>query len=124
MDNLTIKISSADVAMLRRIAKSQNRRFDDFLPLVFAEGLEYYFCETEASVKKLPEEYTEAELKQRELNNKIRDEDHKSFDEMKSAGFVPVNDYFTNHQYNRETEKYTDEFIAPMVERLRALATD
>ena len=124
MDNLTIKISASDLSMLRRIAKSQNRRFDDFLQLVFADGLHYFFCDEEASVKKLPEEYTEAELKQQELNKKIRDEDHESFDDMRSAGFASVNSYFTNRQYNRETEKWTDDFIAPMVERFRDLATD
>ena len=124
MENLTIKISSEDVSMLRRIAKSENRRFDDLIQLLFAEGLDYFFCEEIISVKKLPEEYTEQELKQEELNNQIKKEKHNNFQEMEAAGYITVSDYFTNHQCNRETTECKDDLINPMVQRLRALATD
>ena len=122
MENLTIKISSEDVAMLRRIAKSQNRRFDDFLQLVFAEGLQFFFCEESVSVKKLPEEYTEEERKQEEINNKIKSEDHATFDDMKAAGFKAVSDYFGNHIYDPESKEYSDDLIMPIYERIRELA--
>ena len=122
MEVLTIKISSEDSSMLRRIAKSQNRRFDDFLQLVFAEGLEYYFCERSVSVEKLPEEYTEAERKQEEINKKINSKDHATFDEMKAAGFRGVQQYLGNHIYDPESKEYSDNLITPLYERIRNLA--
>ena len=122
MEVLTIKISSEDSSMLRRIARSQDRRFDDFLQLVFAEGLEYYFCERSVSVEKLPEEYTEAERKQEEINKKIKTEDHATFDEMKAAGFRAVCNYFGNHKYDPETKEHSDDLITPLYERIRDIA--
>jgi hypothetical protein len=112
MENLTIKISAADVAMLRRIARATNRRFDDFLLLVFAEGLQMYFCDEGVSVKKLPEEYTDAEIKQQELNEKIKKEIRTGWEDMKAAGFAHVDERFNNCGT-------PDTFIEPMVERIR-----
>ena len=80
--SIGIRISSDDASMLKRIAKAQNRRFDDFLQLVFAEGLEYFFIEDCVSVKKLPQEYTEEERKQEEINKKILAE-HDDYDSRK-----------------------------------------
>ena len=122
MENLTIKIRSEDVAMLRRIAESENRRFEDFLQLVLSSGLEIYFCEEVVSVKKLPDEYTEEELKQQEINNKIKSEDHEDYESMRAAGFRSVRDYFTNHDYDPETKEYSDNLIAPLCNRIRKLA--
>tara|TARA_B100000405_G_scaffold140353_1_gene98332 strand:- start:2982 stop:3356 length:375 start_codon:yes stop_codon:yes gene_type:complete len=122
MENLTIKINSQDVAMLKRIARSQDRRFDDFLQLVFAEGLEYYFCERSVSVEKLPEEYTEAERKQAEINKKISSEDYATLDEMKAAGFRGFQEYLGNHIYDPESDRYSDNLITPLCERIRYLA--
>ena len=121
---VSIKISAEDLSMLRRIAKAENRRFDDLTQLLFAEGLDYFFCEEIVSVKKLPEEYTEQEKKQEELNNKIRKEDHDSFAEMKAAGYIVVQDYFSNHRHDNEAEEYKDDLIKPMVQRLRNFATN
>ena len=121
---VSIKISAEDLSMLRRIAKAENRRFDDLTQLLFAEGLDYFFCEEIVSVKKLPEEYTEQEKKQEELNNKIRKEDYDSFAEMKAAGYIVVQDYFSNHRHDSETKEYHDDLIKPMVQRLRDIATN
>ena len=124
METLSIKISAEDLSMLRRIAKSENRRFDDLIQLLFADGLNLFFCEEIVNVKKLPEEYTEQEQKQEELNNKIRQKDLNSFAEMQDAGYVVVHDYFTNHQHDTVTKKYKDDLIKPIVERIRDFATN
>ena len=124
METLSIKISAEDLSMLRRIAKSENRRFDDLIQLLFAEGLDYFFCEEIVSVKKAPEEYTEQEKKQEELNKKIRKENYDSFAEMEAAGYIVVQDYFSNHQHDNETKEYKDDLIKPMVQRLRDFATN
>jgi hypothetical protein len=122
MDNLTIKISSADVSMLRRIAKSENRRFDDFLQLVFADGLNYMFCDESVYVNKEPEEYTEDEQKQLELNNKLDNEGFDNYQEKEAAGYKHVRRVFTNHAYDSETKTTTDELIEPLVTRIRNIA--
>ena len=124
METLSIKISSEDLSMLRRIAKSENRRFDDLMQLLFAEGLDYFFCEEIVSVKKLPEEYTEQEKQQEEINNKIRKKNHDSFAEMEAAGYIVVQDYFSNHRHDNKTKEYKDDLIKPMVQRLRDFATN
>lgn len=112
MEDLTIKISAADVVMLRRIAKAQHRRFDDFLLLIFAGGLDMHFCDEGVHVKKLPDEYTDEEIKQKELNEKIQKEIKTGWDDMKAAGFKHVDSHF----HNCGTP---DTFIDPMVERIR-----
>ena len=121
--SIGIRISSEDVAMLKRIAKSQNRRFHDFLQLVFAEGLECFFVEDCVSVKKLPQEYTKEERKQEEINKKIQAE-HDDYDSRKAAGFSPVRDYLSNHEYNKETNTREDKLILPMAQRVREIALD
>ena len=122
MENLTIKIGSKDVALLRRIAESKDRRFEDFLQLVLSQGLEYYFCEEIVNVEKLPDEYTEEELKQKEINSKIKSEDHENYESMKAAGLRPVDNHFSNHTYNPETKEHSDNLISPLCERIRKLA--
>ena len=122
MENLTIKIRSEDVAMLRRIAKATDRRFDDFLQIVFAEGLTYFSLDQEIYVKKLPEEYTEQERKQEELNKKIEAEDHDSYESRKLAGFVSIMKCFTNRDWCPETNTYSDNLIEPIVEKIKEIA--
>ena len=121
--SIGIRISSEDVAMLKRIAKAQNRRFHDFIQLVFAEGLECFFVEECLSVKKLPEEYTEEERKQEEINKKIQAE-YGDYDSRVAAGFSPVRDYLSNHEYNKETNTCEDKLILPMSQRIREIALD
>ena len=104
MDNLTIKISSEDLSMLRRIAKSDKRRFDDFVQLVFADGLHYYFCDEYIEVEKLPEEYTEEEIKQKEINSEImQDKKYNNMQERRDAGFIKVSDTFEKNSRRRSS---------------------
>ena len=122
MENLTIKISAKDAAMLRRIAKTENRRFDDFLQLVFAEGLGYFFCDKEIYVKKLPEEYTPQERKQEELNKKIQSENHDSYESLNAAGYVSLMNSFTNHEWDPDSDTHSDNLIEPIVNNLKDIA--
>lgn len=125
MENLTIKISSTDESMLRRVAKSQNRRFDDLVQLVFADGLHMYFCDRNVEVEKLPEEYTEEEVKQQKINSEImQDDNYKNMSERRDAGYINVAECFTNHKWNREKDRTEDLLIEPMAERLRDMVTD
>jgi|TARA_B100000035_G_C20516428_1_gene343454 hypothetical protein len=122
MENLSIKISARDVAMLRRIANAENRRFDDLMQLVFAEGLTFFFCELDVGVEKLPEDYTEDEQKQRELNEEIEAKNLPTYEAKTDAGFKPVRTYLSNHERVPETNKIHDPLIAPIVQRIKEVA--
>ena len=88
--SITIQIS-ADKAMLKRIAKSVDRRSADLNQLIFARGLEYFFCEEHVWVDKLPDEYTEEERQQQEKNKAIRENPEiKGRDAQQKAGYVVV----------------------------------
>ena len=120
--SIGIRISSDDVAMLKRIAKSENRRFDDLMQLVFAEGLTYFFCETLVSVEKIPEDFTKDEQKQLALNKEIEAKNLPSWDAKKKAGYEHVTHYITNHETDRETNKKHDPLIEPIVQRIKDIA--
>lgn len=103
MKKLSIKLKNKQFQMLQRIAKADNRKVEDFLYLILSTGLEYQFCETPISVEKLPEEYSQKELKQLQLNKKLENMEHqgKSFhsldlDEREALGHNYVAKWFSN----------------------------
>ena len=124
MENFSIKVSSEDLKMLHRISKSVNRRFDDIVQLIFAEGLGCMFCEECIHVDKEPQDYTPDEKKQLELNAEIDKVGYKTFKEKEAAGFKYVIHCLSNSNYNSETNTHTDELIEPMVARIRQIALD
>ena len=124
METFTIKISGKDLQMLRRIAKAQNRRFDDFVQLCFADGLTYMFCDEMLHVEKEPEDYTQEEQKQLELNADLEKTSYKSYAEKEAAGYKHVGRCLCNHAHDSETNSYQDEIIEPLVKRIRNVALD
>ena len=54
----TIKVSDKDYDLIQRIAKQEKRRLSDFAQLLFAEGLDYFFCEQQLCFKKHDDELT------------------------------------------------------------------
>ena len=122
METLSIQINLRDIRMLRRIAKAENRRFDDFVQLVFADGLNYMFCDEMLYVEKEPEDYTPEEKKQIELNAELEKPPFKSYDEKEAAGYKHVSRCLCNHVRDSETGTPRDEIIEPMVERIRNVA--
>ena len=124
METITIQISAADKAMLKRIAKSVDRRSADLNQLIFARGLEFFFCEEHVWVDKLPDEYTEEERQQQEKNKAIRENPEiNGWDAQQKAGFVQVRDSLTNHERKPDGDGYHDPLIEPIAKRLRAIAT-
>lgn len=124
METFTIKISGKDLQMLRRIAKAENRRFADFVQLCFADGLNYMFCDEMLYVEKEPEDYTQEEQNQLELNAELDKTPHKTFAEKEAAGYKHVGRCFCNHVHDSETNTHRDEIIEPMVARIRKVALD
>ena len=110
--------------MLRRIAKAENRRLDDFVQLIFADGLSYMFCDEGVEVAKEPEDYTPEEQKQLELNAELNKAPYKNHEQKEAEGYKYVRTCISNHAYDSETKTHKDELIEPMVARIRNIALD
>ena len=80
MKKLSIDVTEKQYYLLSRIAKSDDRRLQDLLYLIFSLGLSIYFCERSVYISKDDNEFTEEEKKQNALkqinidNQKIKDE--------------------------------------------------
>ena len=125
-ETLSIRIPSSDLDMLKRLAAEENRRMSDLLLLVFAHGLECHFHNI-ISIERKDEEIPENELKQVKLNEKLMEEDgfwRLTEEERKAKGWVPNMHRRISNWERHGDAKPVDRLIAPMVERLRALATD
>ena len=114
MKKLSIDVTEKQYYLLNRIAKSDDRRLQDLLYLIFGMGLSIYFCERSVYISKDDDEFTEEEKKQKKLNEKlIKDTErfhHLSDEEQKDLGFKQVELGYSN--YSRENdfiEKLSDE---------------
>ena len=114
MKKLSIDVTEKQYYLLNRIAKSDDRRLQDLLYLIFGMGLSIYFCERSVYISKDDDEFTEEEKKQKKLNEKlIKDTErfhHLSDEEQKDLGFKQVELGYSN--YSRENdfiEKLADE---------------
>lgn len=124
METITIQISAADKAMLKRIAKSVDRRPADFYQLVFSKGLSYIFIDDHVWVDKLPDEYTEEERQQQEKNKEIRENPEiTSMQAQREAGYVKVSDIITNHDPKPAGDGHHDPLVEPIAQRIRAIVT-
>jgi len=114
MKKLSINVTEKQYYLLSRIAKSDDRRLQDLLYLIFSLGLSIYFCERSVYISKDDDEFTEDEKKQKAINEKlIQDTErfhHLSEKEQKDLGFKQVELGYSN--YSRENdfiEKLADE---------------
>ena len=114
MKKLSIDVTEKQYYLLSRIAKSDDRRLEDLLYLIFSLGLSIYFCERSVYISKDDDEFTAEEKKQKSLNeNLIKDTKrfhHLSDEEQKKLGFKQVELGYSN--YSRENdfiEKLADE---------------
>ena len=116
MEHLKIPVTQKQLSLLKRIAKSDDRRFDDMLNLIFSCGLSIYFCERVMYISKEEEDFTKEELKQKALNNKLIKENKKfhtlSNKEQAKLGFKQVELGYSN--YNREND-----FIEKLAEEIK-----
>ena len=114
MDSLNIPVTKKQLSLLKRIAKADDRRLEDLINLVFSCGLSVYFCERSICVPKNDNEYTEDEIKQKAINDKLLKDNPKfhyqSQEEQKVQGYKYVDNTYDN--YNRDNdfiEKLADE---------------
>tara|TARA_R100001224_G_scaffold110885_1_gene90032 strand:- start:349 stop:840 length:492 start_codon:yes stop_codon:yes gene_type:complete len=114
MKKLSIDVTEKQYYLLSRIAKSDDRRLQDLLYLIFGMGLSIYFCERSVYISKDDNEFTEEEKKQKALNEKLIKDTEKfhylSEEKQKDLGFKQVELGYSN--YSRENdfiEKLADE---------------
>ena len=116
MDYLKIPLTKKQISLLERIAKADDRRLEDLINLVFSCGLSVYFCERSICVSKNNDEFTEEEIKQKALNDKLLKENSKfhylSQEEQKAQGYKYVDSTFDN--YNRD-----DDFIEKLADEIK-----
>jgi len=117
---ISIKVSAADKEMLERIAKSQDRRFNDLVQILFSEGLEYFYCEEVVHVKKKESEFTEQEIGQKLVNDDLIAAGYYQLSqaERKATDYKHVDSHFHNGTCCNDK----DTLIAPIVERIKAFA--
>ena len=123
--SLPVRLSEADLNLLQRIAKSENRRLSDLVQLVFACGLDVMFCETHVIINREDSEIPADELKQIKLNEKLMEEDgfwQLTAEERQAKGYRKG---FCRHISNHDLidgNKREDRLIDPLADRIRALA--
>ena len=125
MKKLVIELPDKDYSIIERVAKDQDRRLTDLSYLVYARGLESYFCETAVSIKREPDEYTEEEQAQLKKNaelEKTEGWDKLDYEERQAKGMKHVCDWITNHSY--ENGKCTDPLFDPLTARFKTYAIE
>ena len=118
MKQLSIQVTNKQYYLLERIAKADDRRLNDLLYLIFSSGLGVYFCEKSIYISKNDDEFTEDEIKQKKINNKLIEENNKfhslSDDEQKKLGFKEVELSYNNYgAYNKK------DFIDDLAEEIK-----
>jgi len=124
---ITIKVSDKDYNLLKRLAIEEKRRLSDFSQLLYAEGLEYFFCERHVMFKKRDDELTEEEHKQIKVNDELRKQDgwyDLDYKDKVKQGYKQVFEWHESSVYNHVTEEHEDNLIKPLSERIQRLALD
>ena len=99
MKTINIELTDKQHCLLTRIAKADKRKLNDFICLILAEGLTYFFCETSTCIEKTPDEYTQEERKQQAKNKKLEKTkgwDALDWEEKQAKGFERVSTYMHN----------------------------
>jgi hypothetical protein len=127
MKELKISVSDKDYDLLTRISKDQQRRLSDLNYLLYAKGLDLFFCETMVSVEKHDNEYTKEDREQQKKNAELEKTEGWSkldYSERESKGYEHVCSYISNHEYNSKTKTYTDKLIDPLAEKIESYAIE
>ena len=116
MKKLSLPLTNHQYNLLERLAKAENRKLNDYLYLVFAEGLRFFHTEHNVYIKKLETEYTKEETdriaKNAELE-KTKGWNGLSHEEKKAKGW----DY-------TPSDYLEDDFIGKLEEEIRNLVID
>ena len=106
MKKLEILLTDKQHNLLERIAQADDRRLFDLIHLLLSTGLSIYFCEKSICISKNDDEYTEQEIKQKAINEKLLLDNPKfhyqTEQEQKEQGFKPVESGFSNYSYSKK----------------------
>ena len=105
--SITIPLTDRQHDLFRRIAKADRRKLNDLYRLIFACGLEFYWCEDTFSFKKRDDELTDEERKQIAKNDQIEKDLRKegkrlyslSDEEEEKLGYKSINTYHRGGGY-------------------------
>ena len=114
MDYLKIPITKRQLSLLKRISECDDRRLSDLTNLLFSTGLSIYFCERGICISKNKDEYTEDEIKQKAINDKLLLDNPKfhylTSEEQKEQGYKCVETTFSNYDSDNDfIDKLSDE---------------
>ena len=99
MKTLSFSLTDKQHCLLTRIAEADDRRLSDLVQLLFGRGLEYFYCETPLSIKKIDSDYSEEDRKQQSKNEELENSEgwnKLSWQEQREKGWVHVCDYMQN----------------------------
>ena len=124
---ISFDLPDKDYNLLVGIAKDQKRRLSDLSYLLYARGLDSFFCETQVSVKKTDDDYTDEDREQIKKNEELKKTegwDKLSYPQWEEKGYKHVCDYIHNHVYNKKEDKWEDPLIEPLAERIESYAIE
>jgi len=118
MKKLELMLSDKHYDLLKRIAKADDRRLSDLIPLLFSTGLNFYFDEKNIFVEKKDNEFTYEEKKQNKINKELEINNPGfwglSNDKRKKLGYKHVETFFSN--YHSEQKNFISELSKDLKE--------
>ena len=107
---LTIEVTDKQYDYFKRIARSEDRKLNDLIRLIFCTGLDFHWSESYFSIEKKDDEYTSEEKKQMAKNEKIKKKLEKqgkriyqlSHEEEIELGYKSVHEWFQGGGYDKE----------------------
>ena len=135
--SITIPLTDRQHDLFRRIAKTDRRKLNDLYRLIFACGLEFYWCEDTFSFKKRDDELTDEDRKQIAKNEQIEKDLKKegkklyqlSDEDEKKLGYKSVDAYHRGGGYGPD-QNYnlcsvlSDEIREPLLDKETGLYLD
>ena len=124
---LTIEVTDKQYDYFKRIARSEDRKLNDLIRLIFCTGLDFHWSESYFSIEKKDDEYTSEEKKQMAKNEKIKKKLEKqgkriyqlSHEEEIELGYKSVHEWFQGGGYDKE-----DNFVDVLSKGLKEVLID
>ena len=121
---LTIKVTDKQYDYFRRIARSEDRKFDDLIRIIFIEGIYFNWSEDTYSFKKRDDEYTPKEqdqiVKNKELE-KTEGWDDLDYNEKRVIGYESVSVWHSGGGYSDSetnfSSKLAEELRQPLIDQ-------
>ena len=127
---LTIEVTDKQYDYFKRIARSEDRKLNDLIRLIFCTGLDFHWSESYFSIEKKDDEYTSQEQDQIVKNSEIEKKLQKKgqnlyeleFEEQKKLGYKPVCDWHRGGGYRDDEPDLADALAKQIREPLQEKA--